>query len=181
MKTSFLTSICCALFAFCACSSTSSIDNSTVASLDLQKFLGTWYELARYDHGFERGMTQCTAHYSIKSDGSIKVINKGLKKGKWSESEGKAKITATPGLLRVSFFGPFYSDYRIMMLAPDYSYALIGSGNAKYLWILSRTPQLPSETIQSILNESNRRGYDNSKLLWVTQGTTVNAMENANQ
>lgn len=147
------------------------VDNSTVQSLDLFRYLGTWYEIARYDHVFERGLTHAKAQYAINRDGTVSVTNTGLKKGKFSTSRGNAKLTDTAGLLRVSFFGPFYSDYRVMMLGEDYDYALVGSGNAKYLWILSRTPDLSDEVISKILKVASTRGYDTGKLIWVDQST----------
>ncbi len=169
MKSSNFLSVCSVIVALLSCSGTNAVDNSTVEDFNLQKYLGTWYEVARYDHRFERGLTHCTARYSLRPDGKVRVLNRGLKDGKPRESEGKAKLTKTPGLLRVSFWGPFYSDYRVLMLGPDYSYALVGSRSAKYLWILSRTPLLPEETILTILDEAVRRGYDTSKLIWVAQ------------
>ena len=93
----------------------------------------------------------------------------GEKNGKFKSSSGKAKTTEEPGRLRVSFFGPFYSDYRVMMLDPDYQYALVGSKSAEYLWILSRTPKLENSVKDAILAEATRRGYDVSKLIWVKQ------------
>lgn len=158
----------------CACSSNDSIDTTTISSLDLNRYLGTWYELARFDHRFERDMNNCTAHYSLREDGKIRVLNRGWKNGSQTTSEGKAKTTGTPGLLRVSFFGPFYSDYRILMLDSDYRFALIGSATNKYLWILSRTPELPEATIQLILQEAQRRGYDTNSLIWVDQSVNIN-------
>lgn len=169
MKSSNFLSICGVLVTLLSCSGANAVDNSTVKDFDLQKYLGTWYEQARYDHSFERGLTHCTAQYSLRPDGKVSVLNRGLKNGKPRESEGKAKLTKTPGLLRVSFWGPFYSDYRVLMLGPNYSYALVGSSSDKYLWILSRTPLLPEDTILKILNEATRRGYDVSKLIWVNQ------------
>lgn len=145
------------------------VDNSPVSSLDLNRYLGNWYEIARFDHSFERGLTHAKANYALNPDGTIVVTNSGLLDGKQKESIGKAKTTDTVGLLRVSFFGPFYSDYRVMMLAEDYSYALVGSKNAKYLWILSRTPELPQEILTKILAVATARGYDTGKLIWVEQ------------
>lgn len=147
------------------------VDNSTVGSLDLDRYLGSWYEIARFDHGFERGLTNAMARYSLNPDGTITVTNSGLKKGLLHTSLGKAKLTDTAGLLRVSFFGPFYSDYRVMMLSDDYKYALIGSGSPKYLWILSRTPDLPDDVIMSILDTASERGYDVNDLIWVDQSS----------
>ena len=143
------------------------IDNTPVKSFDLQRFLGSWYEVARYDHWFERGMQQTKAAYKLRTDGRIEVLNTGIKNGKPKESKGKAKTTATTGLLRVSFFGPFYSDYRILLVDKDYQYALIGSSSDSYLWILSRKPQLTNKVRQLILKEAQRRGYDTGKLIWV--------------
>lgn len=161
------------LTAFClnltSCSTASTVDNSTVQSLDLNRFMGRWYEVARFDHKFERDMQQVTTIYAIQDNGRVKVINQGLKNGKWKTSEGKGKLTTTPGLLRVSFWGPFYSDYRVMMLAPDYSYALIGGENDKYLWILSRSPQMRQDTRNQVLREAQRRGYNTNNLIWVQQ------------
>ena len=143
------------------------IDNTPVKAFDLQRFLGSWYEVARYDHWFERGMQQTKAAYKLRTDGKIEVLNTGIKNGKPKESKGKAKTTATTGLLRVSFFGPFYSDYRILLVDKDYQYALIGSSSDSYLWILSRKPQLTNQARQLILKEAQRRGYDTGKLIWV--------------
>ena len=143
------------------------IDNTPVKTFDLQRFLGSWYEMARYDHWFERGMEQTKATYKLSDDGKIGVLNSGIKKGKPKESKGKVKTTATTGLLRISFFGPFYSDYRILLIDSDYQYALIGSSSDSYLWILSRKPLLTEESKALILSEAQRRGYDTHKLIWV--------------
>ena len=151
------------------CGNAQKVDNTPIASLDLNKYLGDWYEIARFDHSFERGLDFCKANYLLREDGKIAVTNTGIQKGKNKTSNSKAKTTDTPALLRVSFFGPFYSDYRVMLIDADYQWALIGSGSAKYLWILSRTPELPKETLDTILAEAQRRGYDTSKLIWVKQ------------
>lgn len=167
MKRTLFASLFALLFA--ACGSGDKVDNTPVAALDLQRYLGDWYELARYDHSFERGLDFCKANYALREDGKIAVTNTGIKDGKQKASTGKAKTTDTPALLRVSFFGPFYSDYRIMLRDPDYGWALVGSKSAKYLWILSRTPELPQETLDTILAEAQSRGYDTGKLIWVKQ------------
>lgn len=146
------------------------VDNSVVTNFDLNRFLGDWYEIARYDHKFERGMEQTKASYVLRDDGKVTVLNTGVKNGKSKEAKGVAKLTDTPARLRVSFFGPFYSDYRVMLLDDDYQYALIGGGSDDYLWILSRTPQISAEVKSKILAEAKRRGYDPSKLIWVQQG-----------
>lgn len=156
--------------ALSVCCMAQKVDNSTITNLEPERYLGKWYEIARYDHKFERGLNFATANYSLMNDGKIRVVNSGIKDGKLKSSVGKAKFTDNPGLLRVSFFGPFYSDYRIMMLSKDYKYALVGSKSAKYLWILSRTPAVPEGTLNHILVEAANRGYDISKLIWVKQG-----------
>lgn len=143
-------------------------DNSVIG-VDLNRYLGSWYEIARFDHGFERGMYATKANYTLNEDGTIEVVNSGYKKGKFKMSVGKAKTTDTSGLLRVSFFGPFYSDYRVLMLDPDYRYALVGSKSKNYLWILSRTPYLHIDDIDLLLNEAESRGYEVTDLIWVDQ------------
>ena len=144
-------------------------DNSTVPSVDLNRYLGYWYEIARFDHAFERDLNYVMAHYTLREDGKIDVLNTGIKDGRAEDAKGIAKTTSAPGLLRVSFFGPFYSDYRIMMLDDDYQFALVGGSNDDYLWILSRTPQLDEAVKASILGEADRRGYDINRLVWVKQ------------
>ncbi len=163
-----------ALFGLCATAMAQKIDKSTITSLDLDRYLGQWYEIARYDHSFERDLVGCKANYSMRDDGKIKVVNSGHLKtldGPYKESTGKAraKKNGTPGQLQVSFFGPFYGDYNIMELAPDYSYSVVGSSSPKYLWILSRTPQLTTATKDKILRNLRQRGYDTTKLIWVEQ------------
>ena len=171
MKSLVMFSIICALLP--ACAKAQQVDNTPVGNLDLEKYLGNWYEIARFDHSFERGMECTQATYSLNSDNTVRVANTGWKDGVFKTSVGKAfqpRPVEEPALLRVSFFGPFYSDYRIMMLSKDYKYALVGSKSAKYLWILSRTPAVPEGTLNQILVEAANRGYDISKLIWVKQG-----------
>lgn len=167
MKKIFLMAILASVFS--GCDSAPKVDNSTVQNLDLNRYLGYWYEIARYDHPFERGMEYAMAHYTLRDDGKIDVLNTGIKDGRAKDAKGIAKTTGVPGLLRVSFFGPFFGDYRIMMLDEDYQYVLVGGSNHKYLWILSRTPQLEEETKTLILAEAERRGYDTNQLIWVKQ------------
>ena len=138
----------------------------------MQRYLGKWYEIARFDHSFERGLVGATATYSMRDDGKIKVLNQGYKNtldGELSKAEGKAKLTDEPGKLKVSFFWIFYADYYIMELDENYRWALIGSKSDKYLWILSRTPKLEDNVKNLILHHATKRGYDTSKLIWVEQ------------
>ena len=159
------------------CLSVSKVDNAPVAALDLNRYLGEWYEIARFDHSFERGVEQAKANYTQNADGTIKVVNSGIKNGKPKTAVGKGKTTDTPGLLRVSFFGPFYADYRVMLIDKEYSYALVGSGSADYLWILSRTPVLDYDARAVILDEILRRGYDAGKLIWIKQDEIIKCPE----
>ena len=149
--------------------SKSTTDNSVVTNFDLNRFLGSWYEIARFDHRFERGMEHTKANYTLREDGKVTVLNTGIKNGKSTEAKGIAKQTDTPALLRVSFWGPFYSDYRIMLLDDDYQYALIGSGSEDYLWVLTRAPKISDEIKDKILAEARRRGYNTDKLIWIKQ------------
>lgn len=141
-----------------------------VTNLDADKYLGKWYEIARFDYIFERGMDHCTAEYSKNNDGSIKVLNRGFKKSedKWKQSAGEARFIENPtvGRLKVSFFKPIWAGYNILSIDGDYEYALIAGDNLKYLWILSRTPNLPDEVKQKYLKIAKDLGYDTEKLLW---------------
>ncbi|AHW59565.1 lipocalin [Draconibacterium orientale] len=151
------------------------IDNSVVKELDLQKYLGTWYEIARYDHRFEQGMVGVKANYSLRDDGKIRVVNSGYKNtldGEYSEAIGKAKIPDPenePAKLKVSFFWIFYGDYYVLELDKDYQWAVIGSSSDKYLWILSRSPQMSPEIYNDLLKRITDRGYDTSALIKVKQ------------
>ena len=151
------------------CSAATKVDNSTVKSLVLVRYIGDWYELARIDHPFERNMDYTKAHYKLLADGTIQVKNTGFKNGKFKETTASAKTTNTPGLLKVSFFRPFYTDYRVLMVDTHYQYALVGAKNKNYLWILSRTPEIDEETWSILLTEADRRGYDINRLTWVKQ------------
>ncbi|MEE0991651.1 MAG: lipocalin family protein [Bacteroidales bacterium] len=148
------------------------MNTTTVSNLDVNRFMGSWYEIARYEHSFEKGMTHVKANYSLLPDGTIRVLNSGMKNGKKKEIEGKArkkKGSNSNSKLEVSFFLWFYSDYFVFELDENYQYAVIGSSSDKYLWILSRTPQLPQSTINDLLIKIKKRGYDTSKLYFVPQ------------
>ena len=154
-----------------SCNAQRNINRDTVASLDVERYMGRWYELARYDHSFERDLEYCQAQYTLLDNGKIRVENSGVdsKNGKHKLSVGKAKLGDAPGQLRVSFFLFFYSDYNILALDDNYEWALIGSKSPKYLWILSRTPQLPQSVMDDILTLARQRGYDTSELIMVKQ------------
>lgn len=164
------------IFGFFQCQSQKSmIDNRTVDSLDLNRYLGTWYEIARFPHSFEKNLVGVTANYSLKPNGKIRVINQGFKKtldGKPDKAVGKAYIPdpENPARLKVSFFWIFYSDYLVMELDQEnYNWAVIGSGSPDYLWILSRQPVMEDELYQDLLNRLRSRGYDLQKLEKVPQ------------
>jgi lipocalin len=154
---------------FLGCVWSPKVNNVPVGSLEWDRYLGVWYEIARFDHSFERGIDCAKALYTKNTDGTIKVLNSGIKNGKVKTAVGKAKITETPAFLRVSFFGPFYADYRIMKIDSDYKYALVGSGGSNYLWLLSRTKEMPENVKAEFLEEAKQRGYDTTKLIWVNQ------------
>lgn len=158
------------LFVMCAvtgrCALKGEIDRSVIKSLDLNNYMGRWYEVARFDHSFERGMSNVTAEYTLQPDGTVRVVNRGVRDGKQQEAIGKAKTTAEAGRLRVSFFMFFYSDYNILAMGDNGEWALIGSRSPKYLWILSRKPKMSQEVISHILQLARERGYDTSGLIF---------------
>ncbi len=150
------------------------IDTTTVKDVDIERYLGKWYEIARFPNSFEKGLVGVTAEYSYRKDGKIRVVNSGYKDsldGKRSRIEGKARIPdkGEPGKLKVSFFLFFYSDYFILELDENYRWALVGSSSPKYLWILSRTIQMKEDTYRMILDRARERGYDPSELIRVKQ------------
>lgn len=153
-------------------SCSSQIDNTTVEKFDLNRYLGMWYEVARYNHSFERGMDNTMAEYILQDDGTVAVINSGWKNGKFKVAKGKAKYpdpTGKPGGLKVSFFMFFYSPYNVMLVDENYQLSLVGSKSDNYLWILSRTPEPDPVLLEVMLAEAEDRGYDTSKLIWVDQ------------
>lgn len=143
----------------------------TVNKVDIDRYLGKWYEIARYEHSFEKGCSNVNATYTLRDDGKIKVENRCTKNGKIDEAIGKAYATdETNSKLKVSFFGPFYGNYWILMLDDDYSYAVIGEPSREYLWILSRTSTLDQNVINKILKKLPTLGYSTDKLIWTEQG-----------
>ena len=149
-----------------------------VTNYQLDRYLGTWYEVARLDHSFERGLEQVTAEYSLHEDGGVKVFNKGYstEEGKWKEAEGKAYFVDQEDLghLKVSFFGPFYSSYVVFDFNPDqedYEYAYISGYNNSYLWLLSRTATVSEERLNHFVESATDLGFDTESLIYVSQET----------
>lgn len=143
-----------------------------VSQFDTEQYLGTWYEIARLDHSFERNLERVTATYDLNEDGSISVLNKGFntEKDEWRQAEGVAKPMGSSDIahLKVSFFGPFYGTYAVFELADDYSHAFVSGYNTDYLWLLAREPDVSTEVRQRFINESQALGFDTSKLIWVS-------------
>ena len=163
-----------AAFLVVACSSHTPPPGVTVVSnFDAQRFLGTWYEIARLDHRFERGLEKVTAHYSSMDDGGIQVVNRGYNPDRemWQQSVGKAYFTGDPhrAAMKISFIGLFYGGYNVIALDREYRHALICGPDRSYLWILSRTPTLSPEMKQQMLDVATRQGFDVTKLIWVEQ------------
>lgn len=143
-----------------------------VTGFQLDRYLGTWYEIARLDHSFERGLEEVSASYSLRDDGGVRVINRGKQSdGSWREAEGKAYFVDKPdeARLKVSFFGPFYGGYNVIDLDPDYQLALVTSYNHDYLWILSRTPNPPKAKVDALIAKARELGFATDKLIWVKQ------------
>ncbi|WP_432459817.1 MULTISPECIES: lipocalin family protein [unclassified Agarivorans] len=144
-----------------------------VDNFDLSRYLGTWYEIARLDHSFERGLSQVTATYSLARDGRVRVLNKGFSEQKqtWSEAKGIAKFVDSPKVahLKVSFFGPFYGAYVVFVLDKNYQYALVAGPNRDYLWILARNPEISPQLRIDLLKKAKSYGFDTSQLIFVEQ------------
>lgn len=143
-----------------------------VQNFNLDKYLGTWYEVARLDHSFEQGLTAVTAEYSLREDGGVKVINRGFssENGAWKQAEGKACFVDgdEQGYLKVSFFGPFYGSYVVFELdQKDYQYAFVSGPNNEYLWLLARTPNVSKDIIERFVSMSQQRGFDTNQLVYV--------------
>lgn len=148
-----------------------------VQSFDADRYLGTWYEIARLDHSFERDLKNVSATYARREDGGLRVLNRGqsLRDGQWSEAEGKAYFVNRPdeAYLKVSFWGPFYASYVVFELdQADYHYAFISGNSTDYLWLLSRTPTVSPEIKAAFVKQSAARGFPVERLIWVEQSTS---------
>ncbi len=144
-----------------------------VRDLEPERYLGTWYSIARLDHSFERRLTRVTAQYSAREEGGIRVVNRGYHPGRqeWREVEGVAYFIEEPhiGRLKVSFFGPFYGGYNIIDLdRENYEYALVCGPTRSYLWILARTPSLDAEIIERLVSRANALGFATDELIFVS-------------
>ncbi len=145
---------------------------SPITGFDVNRYLGTWYEIARFDHSFERGLERVSAEYTLRDDGGIKVVNRGFDTGKneWKEAVGKAYLVDRPdiGRLKVSFFGPFYGAYNIIDLnKKDYSYSLVCGPDKSYLWILARTPYLEESIKNRLISKAESLGFNTQGLIHV--------------
>lgn len=146
----------------------------TVRALDVNRYLGTWYEIARLPNSFEKDMSCCTATYSLRDDGKIKVLNKGYqtRKGIWKSAEGYAfqpNASMFPGQLNVTFFYPFFGDYYIFYLDDDYQHVMVGEPGRKYLWILSRDKFMEESTYQKLLDKALANHFDITRILKIDQ------------
>jgi len=150
---------------------------SPVGQFELPRYLGTWYEVARLDHRFERGLEDVSANYSMREDGGVKVINRGFSatEQSWSEAEGKAYFVGEPDQahLKVSFFGPFYGSYVVFELDPNYQHAFISGNTNDYLWLLSRTPQIDDAVRKRFIERASALGFATDDLIWVDQKRNV--------
>ncbi|CAM3043688.1 lipocalin family protein [Vibrio neptunius] len=143
-----------------------------VQHFDINRYMGNWYEIARLDHSFERGLSKVTAQYSLKDDGGVKVINRGFNAqlNEWKEAQGKAYFVrdSDQGYLKVSFFGPFYGSYVVFELEKDnYDYAFVSGPDNDYLWLLARSSTVEQAVIDKFISMSNARGFDTSRLIFV--------------
>lgn len=144
-----------------------------VRGFELDRYLGTWYEIARLDHSFESGLSNVSATYELRADGGIDVLNRGYdpEKGAWREAKGRAYFLESPsvGSLKVSFFGPFYGGYHVMALDPDYRWTMIAGPSHKYFWILARTKTLPQPLLDELQTHARESGFDLNDLVIVSQ------------
>lgn len=144
-----------------------------ITQFDVKKYAGTWHELARIDHSFERGLVNTSANYTLNQDGTVKVVNRGFnpEKKTWKEAEGKAQFLGDPSVaaLKVSFFGPFYGGYNVVALDKDYQTALVIGNKLDYFWLLSRSKQLPEEQVNRLLQQAQGMGVDLRQVIRVAQ------------
>lgn len=165
--------VACSIGFFALLNSCASIPKNAeaVKNFDISRYLGTWYEIARFDFRFEKNLDNVSAQYSLNKKGNITVLNSGYnyKKAEWKKADGLAKFRGSKDIaeLKVSFFGPFYAGYNVVALDENYQYALIAGKDLDYLWILSRTKDISEEVKSNYLKIAEEIGYDTSKLIWV--------------
>ena len=156
-----------------ACSTVPPPGINPVSGFELQRYSGKWYEIARLDNRFERGLSDVSASYASQADGSVKVINRGYdgEAGRWKLAEGRALFNGDPhhGSLKVSFFGPFYGGYHVVALDPQYRWSMVAGNDRSYLWILARDKRLPDEALASLKAQARQLGFDTDKLVFVSQ------------
>lgn len=144
-----------------------------VTEFNAERYLGTWYEIARLEHRFEEGLSRVTANYSYRDDGGIRVLNRGYdaEKGRWEDAEGRAYFVEddSTAYLKVSFFGPFYGAYVVFHLDEEYEYAFVSGPDTSYLWLLSRTPEISDEVKELFIAEASQHGFVTDELIWVDQ------------
>jgi len=143
-----------------------------VDHFQIERYLGKWYEIARLDHSFERGLNRVTADYRLRDDGGVRVLNRGysVKENRWKEAEGKAYFVKGPdqGHMKVSFFGPFYGSYIVFELDHEnYQYSLVCGPDKSYLWLLARSPNIEANTKDILISKAAALGFDTSKLILV--------------
>jgi len=138
-----------------------------VPYVELKRYLGKWYEIAHLPARFQEGCTNTTATYALSEDGNISVLNECIKSGKVKQAKGKAKVIdkKTGAKLKVTFFWPFYGNYWIIDLGKDYDYAVVGTPNRGYLWILSRTPQMDDKLFSQLIESAKSKGFDVNRLI----------------
>nr|WP_308430189.1 lipocalin family protein [Kushneria pakistanensis] len=143
-----------------------------VEDFELDRYLGLWFEVARLDHSFERGLEQVTAHYALRDDGGVAVTNRGFNPddNEWDEAEGKAFFEEdhNVGRFRVSFFGPFYAGYNILWLDEAYEHAIVAGPNHGYLWLLARRPDVDQTTLSHMYRIAENNGFDTQALMSVS-------------
>lgn len=162
------------LFALAACTTTVPEGVTPVTGFSLDRYLGQWYEIARLDHRFERGLTNVTATYSLNDDGSVRVLNRGFDTGscQFQDREGRATFVGDMDVasLAVSFFGPFAGGYHVIELAPDYSYAVVSGATKDFFWILARSPEIRQSLLDRIIADAAANGFPTDELIVVSQG-----------
>ena len=143
-----------------------------VGGFDAERYLGRWYEIARLDHRFERGLDSISATYTARADGGIDVLNRGYDRaaGEWREARGRARFVGPRdvAMLEVSFFGPFYGGYNVVALDPDYQLSLVAGPTREYLWILARQPDPPRDAVERLVKRAGELGFDTDALIWVS-------------